>query len=309
MGNKRIGRIAIRVWLGFLVLGALLLFLAMTSRKRLLSLALETPLLSVGRWVLIVGAIAWVALIVDAWRLGRPLKLRRSHRLWMTGINSALCFVTAGALFFAAHLVAVQTSFVDSVFVAHAVSKPEQGRYNVLLLGGDSGTGRVGPAARLADRRQHRQGDRANRVVRPAPQPAGRPVPQGVGDGQGVPQRLQLRGPVPQRHQHLGQRPRAMFKEKNPGINATMGAVEEITGPQDQLLRDGQPARLLQARRRRRRRDGERQERTADRRHRRADPRLDRARRADTSTATRRCGTPAAACRTTTSRAWAGRSA
>ena len=36
----------------------------------------------------------------------------------MTGINSALCFVTAGALFFAAHLVAVQTSFVGNVFVA-----------------------------------------------------------------------------------------------------------------------------------------------------------------------------------------------
>jgi LCP family protein required for cell wall assembly len=230
MGNKRIGRIAIRVWLGFLVVGALLLFLAMTSRKRLLSLALETPLLSVGRWVLIVGAIAWVALIVDAWRLGRPLELRRNHRLWMTGINSALCFVTAGALFFAAHLVAVQTSFVDSVFVAHTVSKPEQGRYNVLLLGGDSGTGRVGlrPDSLTVASIDKETGQTVliglPRNLQDVPFPKGsvmdKEFPNGFnGEGQ------YLNAINTWANDHA-----SMFKEKNPGLNATMGAVEEITG-------------------------------------------------------------------------------
>jgi len=230
MGNKRIGRIAIRVWLTFLVVGALLLFLAMNSRKQLLSLALETPLLSVGRWVLIVGAIAWVALIVDAWRLGRPLELRRNHRLWMTGINSALCFVTAGALFFAAHLVAVQTSFVDSVFVAHDVSQAEKGRYNVLLLGGDSGTGRVGlrPDSLTVASIDKRTGQTVliglPRNLQDVPFPKGsvmdKEFPNGFnGEGQ------YLNAINTWANDHA-----SMFKEKNPGLNATMGAVEEITG-------------------------------------------------------------------------------
>ena len=118
----------------------------MTSRTGLFSLLTNPRLLTVGRYVLMAGAIAWVALIIDAWRLGRPLEMARNHRLWMTGLNSGLCFVTAGTMFFAAHLVAVQSSFIGTVFASETVSAPEDGRYNVLLLGGDSGADRSGLA-------------------------------------------------------------------------------------------------------------------------------------------------------------------
>ncbi len=230
MGNKRIGRLAVRVWLGFLVVGAVLMFLAMNSRKQLLSLALETPLLTVGRWVLIAGAIAWVALIIDAWRLGRPLELRRNHRLWMTGINSALCFVTAGALFFAAHLVAVQSSFVNSVFVSHDVSEPEQGRYNVLLLGGDSGSDRVGlrPDSLTVASVDKETGQTVliglPRNLQDVPFPKGSVMAKEFPDGfNGEGQYLNAINTWANDHASL-------FKEKNPGLTATMGAVEEITG-------------------------------------------------------------------------------
>ena len=144
MGNKRVGRISTRIWLGFLATGLVLLIVSLTSRTGLFSLMTNPRLLTIGRWVLIAGAIAWVALLVDAWRLGRPLELRRRHRLWMTGLNAALCFVTAGVMFFAAHLVAVQSSFIGTVFASSTTSAPEEGRYNVLLLGGDSGPDRSG---------------------------------------------------------------------------------------------------------------------------------------------------------------------
>ncbi len=231
MGNKRIGRIAVRVWLGFLAVGALLLFLAMNSRKQLLSLAIETPLLSVGRWVLIVGAIAWVALIVDAWRLGRPLELRRNHRLWMTGINSALCFVTAGALFFAAHLVAVQTSFVDSVFVAHTRL---QARSRVATTCSCSAATPAPTAVGLRpDSLTVASIDKETgqtvliglpRNLQDVPFPKGsvmdKEFPNGFnGEGQ------YLNAINTWANDHA-----SMFKEKNPGLKATMGAVEEITG-------------------------------------------------------------------------------
>ncbi|MFY0405868.1 LCP family protein [Solicola sp. PLA-1-18] len=144
LGNKRVGRIAIRCWLAAWTVLLVLVLLAMTSRSSLLSVFTSGSLLWVGRMLLIGAALGWVVLFVDAWRLGAPLELRRPHRLAMTGVNSVLCFVTAGSLFFGAHVMAVQKSFMDDVFGQQTVSIAEQGRYNVLLLGADSGKGRVG---------------------------------------------------------------------------------------------------------------------------------------------------------------------
>jgi LCP family protein required for cell wall assembly len=157
LGDRRIGRIAVRVWLGFLGailivglwlglvwLGARLDVTTLTPRAEVLRLAASRSLMFVGRWVLVAAAIAWIALILDAWRLGAPLQLARKQRLWMTGLNSALCLGLGSVMFFGAHLVSVQSGVLDTVFVSNTVSGPKAGRYNVLLLGGDSGKGRDG---------------------------------------------------------------------------------------------------------------------------------------------------------------------
>ncbi len=230
MGNKRIGRIGVRVWLGFLALGGLVLLLSLTSRQSLFSLVLDTRLLTIGRWVLIAGAIAWVALLVDAWRLGRPLEMRRNHRLWMAGLNSGLCLATAGVMLFAAHLVSVQSSFIDGVFVANTVSKPEAGRYNILLLGGDSGPDRSGlrPDSLTVASIDKETGRTVliglPRNLQNVPFPRGsvmdKEFPKGF-DCEGC----ELNGINTWANDHA-----SLFKRKNPGIDATMGAVEEITG-------------------------------------------------------------------------------
>jgi len=144
MGDRRTGRIAIRVWFGFVAVGAVLTTLAFVWRPGLYRLASDPTLLFVGRWVLVAAAIAWIALILDAWRLGAPLQLARKQRLWMTGLNSALCLGVGSVMFFAAHLVSVQSGVLDTVFVSNTMSGPKSGRYNVLLLGGDAGKGRDG---------------------------------------------------------------------------------------------------------------------------------------------------------------------
>lgn len=143
-GNKRLGRIAIRVWLACLAAGALLLLLALTSRSGLFAVLTDGRILTPLRWALLAGAVFWVVLLVDAWRLGQPLRLARRHRLWVAGLNGALCLVTAGALLFAANLINVQSGVIDTVFASSTTSKPHDGRYNVLLLGTDSGPDRSG---------------------------------------------------------------------------------------------------------------------------------------------------------------------
>lgn len=144
MGNRRVGLIAIRVWLGAIATVILVFLLAKFWRAGLFDLATNGTLLTLLRWVLVAAAIGWVLLLLDAWRLGQPLRLERPHRLWMTGINGVLCAVTASMLLFAAHLVGVQNAFIGTVFAAETTSDAVDGRYNVLLLGGDSGADREG---------------------------------------------------------------------------------------------------------------------------------------------------------------------
>jgi LCP family protein required for cell wall assembly len=101
-------------------------------------------MLGVIRLTLFALAIGWAGLFVDAWRLGQPLELRQKQRLAMVGINGVLCFSVAGSLLFASHMVGVQRDFITAMFGDGVVSDSTHGRYNVLLLGGDSGADRWG---------------------------------------------------------------------------------------------------------------------------------------------------------------------
>jgi LCP family protein required for cell wall assembly len=143
-GNKRVGRIAMRIWLGLVLVVLTLGVAALVERRWVLDLATDPTLLLLARFVLVALAVGWIALLTDAWRLGDPLRLRRQHRVALVGVNTALCLVTGGGLLFSSHLVAVQRDFITTVFSDAAASDPHEGRYNVLLLGGDSGKDRWG---------------------------------------------------------------------------------------------------------------------------------------------------------------------
>lgn len=143
-GNKRVGRIAIRVYLAVWCGVALLAALAMFWRTELLVLSTSLTFLALTRFALIALAIGWSYLIVDSWRLANPLGLAQGQRLAVTAVNGFCCFALAGGLLFASHLVAVQRDFIATVFGSGTVSDAEHGRYNVLLLGGDAGPNRTG---------------------------------------------------------------------------------------------------------------------------------------------------------------------
>lgn len=143
-GNRRVGRIALRTWAGLwgtVLFTALLVWL---WPGLAFWVASSTGVLGVIRLLLIVLALGWAYLFIDAWRLGEPLELRRQHRLVIVGINGALCFSMAGALLFGAHLVNTQRDFVLTMFGDTIVRDAFDGRYNVLLLGGDAGDDRWG---------------------------------------------------------------------------------------------------------------------------------------------------------------------
>ena len=100
--------------------------------------------LGVLKTVLMLVAVGWAVLLVDAWRLGEPLSLVKNQRLTVVGINGLLCFTVAGTLLFGAHHRRGAARLHPHRLRWRTARTAHHGRYNVLLLGGDSGAGRWG---------------------------------------------------------------------------------------------------------------------------------------------------------------------
>ena len=143
-GRRETGRVAMRIWFGLLASAVLVVLVGVVSHSFVFWFVTNGFVLGLVRALLMALAVGWAWLFVDAWRLGDPLSLQRQQRLAMVGINGVLCFSMAGALLFASHVVAVQKDFLSTMFSADKVTQSHDGRFNILLLGGDSGADRWG---------------------------------------------------------------------------------------------------------------------------------------------------------------------
>jgi LCP family protein required for cell wall assembly len=143
-GNKRVGRTALRVWAALWILLLVTGLLALVWRSAAVGIFTYGPTLRVLQVVLIVLGLAWGALLVDAWRLARPPELARKHRLWFALLNVGLVFAVVAGLTAASSIVSSQRDLMATVFSGGGDTKAKDGRYNILLLGGDAGKGRSG---------------------------------------------------------------------------------------------------------------------------------------------------------------------
>jgi len=229
-GNKRVGRIAIRIWLALLALAAVFVLISLMDRQFLFGLATNASLLSVGRYLLIALALGWIALIVDAWRLGRPRELARPHLAISTVLHGALVAGTAAVLFFASHTMGVMNGFTDTVFASSTVSKPHDGRYNVLLMGTDSGKDRSGMRPDSINVASI-DAETGKAVIIGLPRNLENvPFPKGSVMRKQFPNGFDCDGCYLNAVNTWANDHADLFDTKEPGIDATMGAVEEITG-------------------------------------------------------------------------------
>ncbi|MXG89576.1 LCP family protein [Nocardioides flavescens] len=230
-GNKRVGRIALRVWVGLLLVSLVSLVLSTVHHEFAFWLVSDLTALQAVRLVLMALAIAWAALLVDAWRLGQPLSLSMSHRRAAVGVNGILCFSVAATLLFGAHLVGVQRTFIQTMFGSGDVTGAHDGRYNVLLLGGDSGIDRWGlrPDSITVASIDARTGQSTlislPRNMQNFPFRAGSVMDKQFPKGFDC-EHCMLNGVNTWAGDHL-----ELFEDKkNAGIDATISAVEGITG-------------------------------------------------------------------------------
>src|ERR1700710_2097144 len=95
-GNKRVGRVALRAFAAALLFGLVLALTLLVSRDRIIIWFTDVGFLRVLRFALILYAVGWAYLIIDAWRIANPMSLRQGQRLMMTALNGALCLSLTG---------------------------------------------------------------------------------------------------------------------------------------------------------------------------------------------------------------------
>lgn len=142
-GNMRVGRSALRIWAGLWALLLASALVALLWRNGALALLTYGPTLRVVQGALVLLGFGWGALLVDAWRISRP-ELTRKHRLAFALISGAVVFLVVGALLASASIVSSQRDLMAAVFSGGGDTVSKHGRYNILLMGGDAGKGRVG---------------------------------------------------------------------------------------------------------------------------------------------------------------------
>jgi LCP family protein required for cell wall assembly len=143
-GNKRVGHHALRAVAAAILFSLVLVATLLVSQDRIIIWFTNVWFLRVLRLGLILYAIGWAYLLIDAWRIANPLGLRQNQRLAMTALNGVVCLSLSGVLLYASQLVADEKGFIQAVFVSGSTSAAQDGRYNILLLGGDAGADRMG---------------------------------------------------------------------------------------------------------------------------------------------------------------------
>ena len=143
-GNRRLGRFGLGATLSFLALVVLAGLVYLINPEIMLTIATN----SVGLWiiaaVMLFYAVVWVVFTLDTIRLVRLVKARPKARPFIAGLATVVMVVVAGTAGYGAYVATTASGFLSSVFSAGPSEPPVDGRYNILLLGGDAGADRLG---------------------------------------------------------------------------------------------------------------------------------------------------------------------
>ena len=143
-GNRQLGRFGVGATfvLWALVIAAGLTFLL--ARSAIFTIASMSIGLIAIALILVFYAALWLVLTFDTLRLARLVKAAPSARGWVAGLATILLVATSGTAAYGAFVATTASNFVSNVFITAPPKPAIDGRYNIMLLGGDSGPDRDG---------------------------------------------------------------------------------------------------------------------------------------------------------------------
>ncbi|MBT0770359.1 LCP family protein [Kineosporia sp. J2-2] len=227
-----VARGATRAWLGAATLTVLLACLALISREWVLGLFTHQWVIRPLAVVFFAGAVVWPLLLLDAWRIGQAPELTQRARRWIALLTAVLMLATFAVPLAFGRRAWAAADLLSGVFGSGKDSAAVDGRYNVLLLGGDTGPTRVGTrpdSINLAsvDEKTGRTAlfslpRNLQNVPFPAGSPAAKALPHGYDCGDDC-----LLNAV---YKYGNDNPSLFPGTQDPGAEAMMQAVEGVTG-------------------------------------------------------------------------------
>jgi len=142
-GSRRLGRIGLGATITMWVLAALGVAAAVLWRPALFAIAGSWLALLIVQVILVAYAVLWIVLAIDTLRLTKLVRARPGARLGVIALSVLLTVATSGGALYAAGITNTTRDALGSIFTASGpMFPPEDGYYNILLLGADSGDGR-----------------------------------------------------------------------------------------------------------------------------------------------------------------------
>jgi LCP family protein required for cell wall assembly len=143
-GARRLGAVVMVTWIAANTAALVMWFRFRPDRAQVIDWLTDPEVLQVARITGLVVTLLWMLLFIDAWRLA----LVRSLDWWRLGlisvINVTIVALVTSTTYLAWNTVTASKDVVEQVFSETEVKSPLKGRYNILLLGADSGSDRFG---------------------------------------------------------------------------------------------------------------------------------------------------------------------
>jgi LCP family protein required for cell wall assembly len=144
-GNRRLGKLGLFSTLALWIVAVIAFVVWLFTPTTVYSIATNSIALTALQVLLVFYAVLWAILTLDALRLSRLIKAGPVARIAVAIVSVGLLVVTAGVATRGAFIAGATRSALDSVISSDRnFADPVNGRYNILLLGGDAGPDRVG---------------------------------------------------------------------------------------------------------------------------------------------------------------------
>lgn len=143
-GSRRLGRFGLRATFTLVFLAVVAGAVYLLWPEVILTALTNTIGLWVAAGLLVFYAVVWLILTMDTLRLVRLVKAGPKARPLIAGFATVLMVGVVGTAGYGAYVATTASDFLSSVFVAGPTEPPVDGRYNIMLLGGDAGPDRDG---------------------------------------------------------------------------------------------------------------------------------------------------------------------
>ena len=143
-GDRRVGRFGIVSTFVLWALAIVTLLLFLFAKPVLYAIGTNVVALTLVQVLLVFYAVLWVVLTVDTLRLTRLVRVEPLARFFVAGLAVTVLVVVASTANYGVTVAGSTRDAISAIFAGGKAANPIDGRYNVLLLGGDAGPDRLG---------------------------------------------------------------------------------------------------------------------------------------------------------------------